>query len=203
MLGKSEVDKWIIQHQKELKTIIAGMCAKHNLVAFTSDLFNNSYIYVSDKCFVDELDLRKTFINYAKKQLEWSDTYFKKEIFICNNKEKAILQDSVEDLDDLEEKIKEHKDYTDQIGAIELYRLSLTEKWQMILFECYFIKEKNTKGKLAKHLKISPSVAADLIKELRNDIIRIYQAQGGTLGKKPNKCHRKKSQNKTPPEHNY
>lgn len=192
-ITKEQIDLWINANYKELKTILAGMSAKKNLVKFTSDLFSNSYIYVCSKPWMNEFELRVAFIQYAKMQLEWSNSEFKKEIFGTEEVLGDIQYDEQEEESFSDEDMLEQIDWQNMVGAIELYRQSLIKLRDKKLFEIYFEKKKNTKTKLAQHMGWSESNAAKHINKLRTKIIKIYQENGGQIGYKPKKDHRIKN----------
>jgi len=194
-LDKKEIDIWITKNYSELKKVINGMAANHNFLKHSNDLFNNSYMHVVKSTWPNELELRKAFINYAKMQMEWNNTQFKKEIF--GTEEKTEQMFDLEDIsNDADEKINEHIDYQLQKGAIELFRLSLRKSEDKILFFLYF-SGKNSRIKLSEHFtnqnkKMSSATAARLLKKFRNGIMEIYIQNGGHAGKLPNRNNNKK-----------
>ena len=190
-MNKEEKDNWFITNDLEIKKIIKGMCAKNNFYQNWQDLYSNTYLYsIEHKCN-DELELRTIVINYAKMQLKWNDTDFKKEV-----KNKRIIDSPIddfktEDCNEQFEKIEEEYDYQLQIAAITIYKESLTKIEDKVLFDIYF-SGCNTRKKLAQRfikqkIYVSESTTARMIKKIRDEIISIYLKNGGTLGYLPNK----------------
>lgn len=57
-----------------------------------------------------------------------------------------------------------------QKAQIELYRLSLTDKFDEIVFNAYFYKKKRTVRDFAGYFNLSKQTANDLINEMKNKI---------------------------------
>lgn len=191
LLSKNDIDLWFQDNYNELRKIVKGMAAKNNNLEHWSDLFSNAYLYALSNVYKNEEELRRVVIQYAKMQLQWSNSALKNEI--KDKRWSAIPEgfDVEEKKDELEEKMKDEYEYQLKLGAILEYRQSLTKKEDIIFFDIYFSGD-NTRTKLVQRFakqnkKMSESTATRMLSTFRQKITDIYKKNGGTFGVFPNK----------------
>jgi hypothetical protein len=191
-MKREEIDNWITDNYTELNKILAKFCMKYKKGGWEGELFSLTYLHVirEDLNIIDTHSLSNIFKNFAYYQCKWStNTYLMKEMgdkLLNIIPEYTSYYDIQDDNQDLDNKLKEHKDYMDKIGSIEIYRQTIHKHndiesvGKQKLFKLYFNEGCNVDSKLAKRLDCSRDTAARMIRQFRKEIKDIYTS-GNTL----------------------
>lgn len=166
---KSVLDKYINRNYPEVRAYTAYFLSKMGLFIDADTVINNSYLHVltiNDNT-TDEDKVKSYLLNTIKYQILWSTSKSHKDDRITAIEDKS--NDRM-DSDELNDKIKEDRNYSFQKGLLEIYRLSLTDNVQRIVFEAYIDKGYITSRSLAIYFGITHTSAYYLIKELKQNL---------------------------------
>jgi hypothetical protein len=166
---KKVLDNYINKNYAEIRAYASYFLSKMGLFIDADTVINNSYIHVLqiNDSITDEDIIKSYLLNTIKYQILWSTSKSHKDDRITaieNN-----TQDRIED-DELNDKIKEDKTYSFQKGLLEIYRLSLKDNVQRIVFEAYIDKGYITSRAMATYFGITHTSAYYLIKELKQNL---------------------------------
>jgi hypothetical protein len=166
---KKVLDNYINKNYAEIRAYASYFLSKMGLFIDADTVINNSYIHVLqiNDSITDEDIIKSYLLNTIKYQILWSTSKSHKDDRITaieNN-----TQDRIED-DELNDKIKEDRNYSFQKGLLEIYRLSLKDNVQRIVFEAYIDKGYITSRAMATYFGITHTSAYYLIKELKQNL---------------------------------
>lgn len=176
---KKALDSYISRAYPEVRAYTAYFLSKMGLYIDADTVINNSYLHVltiNDNT-TDEDKVKAYLLNTIKYQILWSTSKSHKDDRITAIEDKSA--DRV-DGDEVNDKIKEEKLYSFNKGLIEIYRLSITDQVQRIVFEAYIDKGYTTSRGLAIYFGITHTSAYYLIKELKQNLKNLqyrYEAE--------------------------
>lgn len=136
-------------------------------------VINNAYLHCIDITVDDPtIDKAKSYLlNTIKYELIWTQGSKTKKQDIYNSQ--LYVGDVVEDLSDIEYKIKMEDKYNYKKAMVEIYRKEQTDRIKRIVFEAYYDKGYSTQTALAKYFNINNTSAYFLIKEIKKNINEI------------------------------
>lgn len=184
---KQIVDKLFCDRYDYLSQIAFKLVSKLNRRDLADTLLTDAYQYlienevkITDKV-VNQKMAEAIAVNFMSKQINWSETKFKKTwILPQKNTIKDEFDDEIkiidaEDGEDAEEEyLKKQKEIQDKTNHI--YATAATFNFdQQILFNLY-ISGKNTSGKLAKHTGLARTTCYYLLKNLKKTLTQNYKA---------------------------
>ena len=166
---KKVLDNYINKNYAEIRAYTSYFLSKMGLFIDADTVINNSYIYVHtmNDSITDENLIKSYLLNTIKYQILWSTSKSHKDDRITaieNNTQDRI------DNDELEDKIQENMTYSFQKGLLEIYRLSIKDNVQKIVFEAYIDKGYITSRAMATYFGITHTSAYYLIKELKQNL---------------------------------
>ena len=166
---KKVLDNYINKNYAEIRAYASYFLSKMGLFIDADTVINNSYIHVLqiNDSITDEDIIKSYLLNTIKYQILWSTSKSHKDDRITaieNNTQDRI------DNDELEDKIQENMTYSFQKGLLEIYRLSIKDNVQKIVFEAYIDKGYITSRAMATYFGITHTSAYYLIKELKQNL---------------------------------
>lgn len=169
---KKVLDSYISKAYPEVRAYTAYFLSKMGLFIDADTVINNSYLHVltiNDNT-TDEDKVKAYLLNTIKYQILWSTSKSHKDDRITAIEYK--VSDRMED-DELADKIREDKIYSFNKALLEIYRLSIKDNVQRIVFEAYIDKGYTTSRALAIYFGITHTSAYYLIKELKQNLNKL------------------------------
>ena len=166
---KEALDNYISRDYPEVRAYTAYFLSKMGLYLDADTVINNSYLHVltiNDNTS-DEDKVKAYLLNTIKYQILWSTSKSHKDDRITSIEDNS--PDRI-DGDELNDKIKEDRNYSFQKALLEIYRLSLKDNVQRIVFEAYIDKGYITSRSLATYFGITHTSAYYLIKDLKQNL---------------------------------
>ena len=169
---KEALDRYISTHYSEVRAYTSYFLSKMGLYIDADTVISNSYMYVlkiNDNT-TDENKLKAYMLNTIKYQILWNTSKSHRDDRVT-----AIEDNSPDRIDDdeLNEKIRENNKHSYYKGLIEIYRLSITDQVQRIVFEAFIDKGYTTSRSLAIYFGITHTSAYYLIKELKQNLNKL------------------------------
>jgi hypothetical protein len=166
---KKALDNYISTNYKEVRAYTTYFLKKMGSFIDADTVINNSYLHVITIKGNTE-KVKGYLLNTIKYQVLWTTSKSNQ-----NDRITAIedYNNYIEDIDDLEEKIKEDKTYSFQKGIIEIYRLSITDPVQKIVLEAYIDKGYITAKSMAIYFGITTTSAYYLIKDIKQNLNKL------------------------------
>ncbi len=175
--NKTLIDSYFSANYDKITQIANNVLFKLHQTEFTSDLVNNSYIYLTslDKELTKD-NIEAIVVNYIHKQTVWTSTEIKNTFSpeLIRHQDNYELSSEQFEFDDTPNFELKNQEVEDKLSAINKYMESLPLPKKK-LFEIVYLDGVNTSGKLKKYFDSNGTTLARStwwipLKALRDDV---------------------------------
>jgi len=175
-MTKETYDKYFTTIIPQMYESVPKLLSKYKRQHLEVDVVvSEAYLYCLE--YIADFDTEKKCKSYIFKfidsNIRWYNSKMNRKENVNNVTEGYTVAEEIDDFEDnISNKVQLEEWYNNRKALLQQYRMQLTDKQKIIIYDCFFIKGFQTGKDLGLHLKINKDYALTYIREMKDDIIQ-------------------------------